>query len=76
MIFLKMHLKKIILFLFYISLFFSFGKISGQEVYDKLRSKYENLSENDGSALQYVNLFIQKAKQEKNKALRYSRAIT
>ncbi|MGA9212366.1 AraC family transcriptional regulator [Kaistella sp.] len=62
-----MHLKKIILYLFYVSLFFSFGKINGQEAYDKLRSKYENLSENDGSALQHINLFIQKAKQEKNR---------
>ena len=68
MIFLKMHIKKIIFYFFYVSLFFSFGKISGQEAYDKLRSKYENLSENDGSALQHINLFIQKAKQEKNKA--------
>jgi hypothetical protein len=57
--------KRIIFYFFYVSLFFSFGKISGQEAYDKLRSKYENLSENDGSALQHINLFIQKAKQEK-----------
>ncbi len=63
----KMHLRKIILYLLLISCFFSFGKLNGQEDYDQLRTKYENLKENDINALRHIRLYIQKAKHEKNK---------
>jgi len=64
----QMHLRKIILCLLLISFFFSFGKLNGQEDYDQLRTKYENLKENDINALRHIRLYIQKAKREKNKA--------
>lgn len=43
-----------------------FGKMNGQSIYTELRSIYENFDKNDGSALPYVRMYIQKAQDEKN----------
>ncbi|PPZ90924.1 AraC family transcriptional regulator [Cloacibacterium normanense] len=58
--------RKIFFCFFYLSLFFSSGKIYGQTNYETLRSVYENFDESDKKALHYVKIYIQRAKQEKN----------
>lgn len=54
---------------FFIILAFSFSLIYSKDKtpksYDDYRKKYENYGENDGRAFENLNLFIQKAKNEK-----------
>ena len=58
-----MSYKKHIIYFFLLIL--NFQEFQGQE-YSDIRKKYENLNENDRSALKYVNEYIYKAKKEKN----------
>ncbi|MEN2436584.1 AraC family transcriptional regulator [Weeksellaceae bacterium A-14] len=53
---------------FFLSLFFSSGKIHGQHTYENIRSSYDKKPENDVTALKGINLYIQKAKLENNLA--------
>ena len=61
-----MLLKKWSFILFCFFLIFSLEKLNGQSVYVDLRSIYDNLDNNDSSALPYIKKYIQKAQQEKN----------
>lgn len=58
--------KKILFCFFYLSLFFSFGKIHGQNSFEDIRSSYEKKKENDVTAFKGINRYIQKAKLENN----------
>jgi len=40
--------------------------MSGQKSYEELKKTYESRKENDENGLRYVNIYIKKAKQEKN----------
>ena len=58
--------RKVFLYFFYLSLFFSSGKIHGQHSFEDIRSTYDKKKENDITALKGINLYIQKAKLENN----------
>lgn len=62
----KVSCKKILFCFFYLSLFFSFGKIHGQSSFEDIRSSYEKKKENDITAFKWIDLYIQKAKLENN----------
>ncbi|AZA88339.1 hypothetical protein EG349_16960 [Chryseobacterium shandongense] len=47
-------------------MFFSFGKIQGQQSFEDIRSTYDKKEENDITALKDINLYLQKAKLENN----------
>ncbi|WP_228458076.1 helix-turn-helix domain-containing protein [Chryseobacterium schmidteae] len=58
--------RKVFLYFFYLSLFFSSGKIHGQHSFEDIRSTYDKKKENDITALKGINRYIQKAKLENN----------
>ncbi|WP_241277900.1 MULTISPECIES: helix-turn-helix domain-containing protein [Chryseobacterium] len=58
--------RKILFCFLYLSLFFSFGKIQGQQSFEDIRSTYDKKEENDITALKDINLYLQKAKLENN----------
>jgi AraC-like DNA-binding protein/tetratricopeptide (TPR) repeat protein len=58
--------RKVLFCFFYLSLFFSFGKIHGQHSFENIRSSYDEKKENDITALKGINFYIQKAKLENN----------
>lgn len=60
--------RKILFCFFYLSLFFSSGKIHGQNSFEDIRSSYDKKKENDITALKGINRYIQKAKLENNLA--------
>lgn len=61
-----MIIRKLFFLFFYFLLLFNFEKMSGQKIYEELKKTYESRKENDEKALRYVNIYIKKAKQEKN----------
>lgn len=63
-----MFIRKFLLFCFCTLLFFQFEKIKAQKSYEELEKTYERFDENDEKALQYVNLYLSKAKKENNYA--------
>lgn len=57
---------KTVLYFYYLCLFFSYGRMQDQSSFEDIRSLYDKNEENDITVFKEINLYIRKAKLEKN----------